>query len=159
MTPKKFQEYCSEYGVKIITKKDDKISSAMNELMHCKLGLHSVDFGCNFDDKGRCVSIQQANNPYSNNNRCCCCSCASSLGYLQIIRERDIPEYAKSFKPEYGFWTKKGCALRHDLRSVTCVSFACYALDPDIRRLVSITGSLMRFVEHKIRELCGWALY
>lgn len=93
-------------------------------LYKLKMLTDSIDFKCNFNENGQCREnrVDWA----SGHPACCCKDCARSTGYLDIMFENEIDEYAKSFNAKTGFWRKgKGCILPRKKRSPTCVTFTC----------------------------------
>ncbi len=76
-----------------------------------------VNYGCVFVD-GKCKGLSE---------RCCCAGCHQNVGYLGAINHEDFEEYAKLFnnKVGFGFWTKNGCSLPRELRSVICLTYCC----------------------------------
>lgn len=94
-----------------------------------------LDYGCNFNAKGKPCSgksVLYSGSPQP--EMCCCGSCKSHFGYLELIpnNEEAIKEIASLFDDKnHGFWRKqKGCILPAKYRSDTCVAYRC----PDARK-------------------------
>lgn len=88
--------------------------------------ISKFEFPCKFE-KGKCNSrsIMVANDPM-----CCCGGCRESVGYLQMVFEKDIWYYARRFNKKTGYWRKgKGCCLSREYRSKTCNTYYCDTFD------------------------------
>ena len=90
-----------------------------------------IDFECNFED-GKCKNhnsyalqfIQKADR-IQISDMCCCRLCGKNVGYLNLIREDEIAEYAKYYNTKTGFWSNKGCKLPREKRSPVCTTHNC----------------------------------
>lgn len=121
------------------------------DLYDCLEGLRmstaAIDFGCQFDDQGKCNGSEV---PWIDYDPACCCKdCAFKVGYLDIVFEDDITKYAKKFSLKTGFWRKaSGCILPRKMRSRTCLLYSCYAKVDN--KLYGIRRSFVFFEEKMV---------
>ena len=100
---------------------------------------HVIDYECEFDHTNLCrVYRRYRDDKYhgkafaksDKGPMCCCNKCAESRGYLRVMTLRQLPVYAEHWNDVTGFWLKdKGCMLPRDLRSGTCLGYACGVRD------------------------------
>jgi len=104
----------------------------------------TIDYGCEFDDKGLCGHRGKAFKGTSKSKldeiakgrrgrhptMCCCGGCFEAKGYFnELPASLDIVKHIASLfntKNRLGFWRKgKGCILPRSLRSDTCLLHRC----------------------------------
>lgn len=91
------------------------------KIEHLKSLTRHIDYGCKFKN-GKCQGEWESPS-------CCCEDCKRNIGFLKMIREDDIDYYTERFDEKTGFWRQgKGCILDRNKRSVTCISYTCYAI-------------------------------
>ncbi|MHC4121819.1 MAG: hypothetical protein ACYSWO_30475 [Planctomycetota bacterium] len=82
----------------------------------------NTDFHCDFDCDGKCAG-RRDDNGYG--ERGCCNGCAHNIGYLQAVPAGAVETIKALWDNNAGFWTCNGCALPHEYRSRTCLSYQC----------------------------------
>lgn len=114
-----FIEHVKERGVKIIISNDVKFDQYMLNIFKRLKGFTKfIDFDCNINADGGCKEI-------AHSTRCCCSNCYANGGFFRIMIDRDVSNYARKFTKK-GFWRKgKGCTLKHNMRSTTCLTTHC----------------------------------
>lgn len=88
----------------------------------------NMDYGCNFNSKGKCAGALRY--PSRKKKMCCCEGCQSNVGYFSRIPEHWLSFYAEHWNPGYGFWGKNGCQLPREYRSGICLSHVCTSAKP-----------------------------
>jgi hypothetical protein len=86
-----------------------------------------INFKCNFI-KGVCnkVRADPKNNSDLLKSGCCCSNCASNIGYLKYIHLNRLNDYVYAWNNKTGFLrVGGGCQLSYELRSQTCLRYAC----------------------------------
>lgn len=113
MNKKDFLYLCVSNGISMLAKRDEKLES-YKELTD------SFAYPCSFNKQGVCF--------VERTNMCCCADCASTIGYLNGIRNPryTLESYASNYDEITGFWrVNKGCILPRSLRSIKCVTYIC----------------------------------
>jgi len=107
--------------VKELKKKHITIKPTYTPNGHEKVAALSkyFDYECGFKKDGGCKMYRKSL------PMCCCSGCYKNLGFLNEIPLDKIEYFAKKFKKDTGFWTKKGCSLDRKYRSDECLRYTC----------------------------------
>ena len=121
---------------------DNHTVNAFRELKHF---IKYIDFGCKIKDTGGCRVTPSS-------LKCCCHDCTWSVGYFQLMLEKDLTYYARHFTDKTGFWRKgKGCVLPHNMRSTMCLTHHCNYQ----RKGYEGFGRGMSMIKNELRRLRG----
>lgn len=115
-----FLNMCIEKSIKLREHMDGHV-------FYMKRLIKNINFKCNFID-GICERVRA--NPKNDSPMlqygCCCGQCFGGIGYLRSIYLDHLSTYAEAWNDKTGFYAiGKGCQLPYELRSKTCLSFAC----------------------------------
>ena len=81
-----------------------------------------MDFGCDFDDCGKCVAQR---NKTETSSRACCGLCAKTIGWLDELPEGAVTPLVELYNPKVGFWTPRGCSIPPKWRADICFTWVC----------------------------------
>lgn len=142
MTPDKFIQMVKNYGGWIIALNSDQ--QQIYYKMEKMRGLFKyIDFSCQMTDTGGC---KEGHGPI-----CCCHNCYDSAGYLRVVPEDKVKQYAKQFRGKIGFWREDtGCVLPHKQRSKICLCHHCNHEDKQFAEGLYYLKRMIEKDEHRI---------